>query len=124
MLSGGKRLFIVPQNRAIGLAQSTPPGLMWRAGVKGMVPMAAVIGLLLTPSRYLAAKVAGGVVLATIANAARQVAVATKKRQAPEALLELLREKGAGVVMREEVSGYWKVRLQLNSVPARELPFL
>lgn len=71
--------------------------------MKGIVPLAAVIGLSLTPSRYLVARVAGGVVLATVANAARQAAVATKKRQAPEALLRLLRSKGAGAVMREEV---------------------
>lgn len=72
-----------------------------------MVPVAAVIGLSLTPSRYLAAKVAGGLVLATVANAVRQAAVASKKRQAPEVLLGLLRSKGAGAVMREEVSFEW-----------------
>lgn len=68
-----------------------------------MVPMAAAVGLSLTPSRYVAARAAGGVVLAIAANVARQAAVATRKRQAPQAMLELLRKEGAGDVTREQV---------------------
>lgn len=73
-----------------------------------MVPLAALIGLSLTPSRYLAARVAGGGVLALTANVARQAAVATRKRQAPEALLELVREEGAAGVTREQVRGVFR----------------
>ena len=83
--------------------QFMPPGLVWRAGVKGVVPLAAAIGISLTPSRYLLARVAGGVVLATAANVGRQAAMATKKRQAPKALLGLLRREGVDEVTREQV---------------------
>lgn len=83
--------------------QAAPPGLAWRVGVKGMVPLAAAVGLALTPSRYLAARAAGGAVLAMVANAAKQGAVARRKRQAPEALLELVRREGAGTVRRDQV---------------------
>lgn len=69
-----------------------------------MVPLAAAVGLSLTPSRYVAARAAGGVVLAIAANVARQAAVATRKRQAPQAMLELVRTEGAGDVTREQVS--------------------
>ncbi|CAM9711148.1 unnamed protein product, partial [Ectocarpus sp. 12 AP-2014] len=75
-----------------------PPGLAWRAGVKGMVPLATAIGLSVTPSRYLAVRAAGGAVLAIAANVLRQAVVATRKRQAPDALLELVRKEGAGNV--------------------------
>lgn len=68
-----------------------------------MVPAAAVIGLSLTPSRYLAARAAGGVILAFAANVAKQAAEASRKRQAPEALLELVRKEGAAEVTREQV---------------------
>lgn len=68
-----------------------------------MVPVAAAVGLSLTPSRYMAARAAGGVVLAIAANVGRQAAVATRKKLAPEAMLELLRREGAGGVTREQV---------------------
>lgn len=68
-----------------------------------MVPVAAAVGLSLTPSRYIAARAAGGVVLAIAANVARQAAVATRKKLAPEAMLELLRREGASSVTREQV---------------------
>ncbi|CAM9821657.1 unnamed protein product [Ectocarpus sp. 6 AP-2014] len=80
-----------------------PPGLVWRAGVKGMVPLATAIGLSVTPSRYLAVRAAGGAVLAIAANVLRQAVVATRKRQAPDALLELVRKEGAGNVTREQL---------------------
>lgn len=80
-----------------------PPGLVWRAGVKGMVPLATAIGLSVTPSRYLAVRAVGGAVLAIAANVLRQAVVATRKRQAPDALLELVRREGAGNVTREQV---------------------
>ncbi|CAB1098104.1 unnamed protein product [Ectocarpus sp. CCAP 1310/34] len=87
-----------------------PPGLVWRAGVKGMVPLATAIGLSVTPSRYLAVRAAGGAVLAIAANVLRQAVVATRKRQAPDALLELVRKEGAGNVTREQVgAGFWIV---------------
>ena len=41
--------------------------------------------------------------LALAANVARQAAVATRKRQAPGALLELVREEGAVGVTRDQV---------------------
>ncbi|CAM9275179.1 unnamed protein product [Ectocarpus fasciculatus] len=80
-----------------------PPGLVWRAGVKGMVPLATAIGMSVTPSRYLAVRAAGGAVLAIAANVLRQAVVATRKRQAPNALLELVRNEGAGNVTREQL---------------------
>lgn len=67
-----------------------------------MVPVAAAIGLSLTPSRYMAARAAGGVFLAIAANVGRQAAVATRRKLAPEAMLELLRSQGAGSVTREQ----------------------
>lgn len=75
-----------------------------------MVPVAAAVGLSLTPSRYVAARAVGGVVLSIAANVARQAAMATKKKLAPEAMLELLRKEGAGNVTREQVRAcQWSV---------------
>lgn len=68
-----------------------------------MVPLATAIGMSVTPSRYLAVRAAGGAVLAIAANVLRQAVVATRKRQAPDALLELVRNEGAGNVTREQV---------------------
>lgn len=75
-----------------------------------MVPLATAFGLSVTPSRYLAVRAAGGAVLAIAANVLRQAVVATRKRQALDALLELVREQGAGNVTREQVGlafGLW-----------------
>ncbi|CAM9327973.1 unnamed protein product, partial [Scytosiphon promiscuus] len=79
------------------------PEVLWRAGIKGMVPFAAVVGLSLTPSRYIAVRAAGGVVLASAANMLRQAVVAGKKRQAPEALLELVRAEGTDNITRRQL---------------------
>lgn len=77
--------------------------MAWRAAANGVVPLAAVFGFSLTPSRYMAARIAGAVVLGIAANGVRQAAVLTRKRQAPLALLELVRTEGAGVVTRDQV---------------------
>lgn len=71
--------------------------------MNGVVPLAAVFGFSLTPSRYTAARAAGAVILGVAANGVRQAAVLTRKRQGPQALLELVRREGPGVVTREQV---------------------
>lgn len=68
-----------------------------------MVPFAAAVGLSLTPSKHIVARVAGGVVLASAANMVRQAVVAAKKRKAPEALLEFVRVEGSDKVTRQQV---------------------
>lgn len=71
--------------------------------VRAAVPVASVLGFSLTPSRYIAARLGGGAVLGIAANVVRRVAVAERKKQAPEALLELVRTEGPSVVTRMQV---------------------
>jgi hypothetical protein len=68
-----------------------PEYAVWNVGVKSMVPLSAVIGYALLPSRFTAVRCVGGGAVASGAAALKEVLVARRKRQAPVALLEALK---------------------------------
>ncbi|CAM9530507.1 unnamed protein product, partial [Phaeothamnion confervicola] len=93
----------VPDNALLQPAvHRLPAGAGWRAAVTCMVPAAAALGFQITPSRYFPVRAVGALLFAAAGRAGRATMVAGRQRQAPPALLELVRAAGAASALTHE----------------------